>query len=190
MSCCVCSIFFANNGLENKCSVCYKRGLTRIINPTIKDLIKHNDNIIPSRVYEDNLKELFKGYASKKLNNNYILINTDTKYKTLRKIADQYIHNSNSLNDFMAGKCEYPLVFFTAKYADMLLVDLEKIIPKKVFYVYVHLIANHTIDIWNIESKNSVLLCYHKDFGDLVECPNNYQVLKCHWKKYKRGIRA
>lgn len=190
MWCSICMIFCANENCNNKCSVCFKKEQANRTEITLDDLITCNDDTISSEIYEANLKKLFKHYASKKLKDNYILIDTPTKYKTFRNVLEPYIKNYASFRKFMCGKREYPVIFLTSKYADLLLLDLEKLILKNYLFGYVHQIANRTIDVWNVESKNGVLLCYHKDFGDFVTCPNNYEKLKELWNKHKRGLHA
>lgn len=191
MSMCIdCTVFYANDDCNDKCSMCFKKDQPIVTNMTLDELLAHNGNTMSGAIYESNLKKLFKHYASEKLKNGYILINTLSKYQTFRNIVDPYIKPYGDFRSFMFGNNEYPVVLLTAKYADMLLLDLEKIISHSSFFAYVHQIANRTIDIWNIESKNNVLLCYHKNFGDFVECPNNYAELETLWNKHNSRLYA
>lgn len=84
------------------------------------------------------------------------------------------------IKEILTGKTEYftPCIL-TAKQADRLLDQLK--ISNKLDSQYIHAICPYVIDIWNIKNNHNVLLCYYKDFGELVKCPNRIAVLRSLW---------
>lgn len=179
MSCTMCHLYHINENCEDKCSACFK-GWACNWNPSFEQLLTSEDATIPNSVYEMNVKILFRHYIKSKLGNNYVLIDSENKYEMFWKLCGA--RSYDYFKDFLVGKCDYPPVFFMSEYLDRLFGDLESKVDSKIFYMYVHCAAVRVVNIWKSKSRNGVLLCYHKDFGDFVECPGSYKALVGRWR--------
>ena len=52
-------------------------------------------------------------------------------------------------------------------------------------YRYIHALAPFILDVWNMTNTNGIFLCYHKNFGELVNCPISVEKLFGLWNKIK-----
>jgi hypothetical protein len=80
------------------------------------------------------------------------------------------------------GFRDFPPTILLAKQADALLLQsqTESLANSENLYKFIHAICPFVVDPWNYQTNHSVLLCYYKDFGELIKCPS-IQCVSSYW---------
>lgn len=162
------------------CSQCFIENQYKNINLTLEEIFALPDSYFKSKLIDHNIASIFKLF--KKENKiKFKLIKSETEFKIILNLCKN--KNSNEIFLLLNGLTDIlrPSVLY-AKHADILLTQCFES-KKDEQFKYIHSICPYIIDIWNIKNNNQVLLCYYKDFGELVRCPTNIDRLIMLWSR-------
>jgi hypothetical protein len=127
------------------------------------------------------------------------LIELFNEYKKENHIKNSFIDNSHfasikniiinkkcgDIYAMLCGLSEIPPAVLWAKQADQLLTEIFSKTPINDRYTFIHAICQFVIDPWNFTTNDMVLLCYYKDFGDLIRNPLFKSKIVKYWTKIK-----
>jgi hypothetical protein len=141
----------------------------KITDIDINNLVSFENTVYTKKPLVRELNIIAEDYL-KKYNKKWILIDTQSDYNSIKYVC-------KSLNDKVLKKFLYnngePFIF-SAEFADKMFIDIVNKDREK--YEYMHVIACHIYDIWNIKYDDPVFLCYHKNFGDLKIQPSEEEI--------------
>ena len=175
-SCTDCTEYYAV--YDTRCSKCWGKRTHEIREYTIRDLshpdIKDNKGFVVQEFIRIHLLNIYEQY---RLEEKWIyrLVSTG-RFRILKNLARGLGPLATSFL-LCGGSGEFMPCALTAHQADELLeqsgVDN---------YRYAHAICPFVIDPWNFQTSDGVLLCYYRDFGNLLAPPLSLGQLKTSWK--------
>lgn len=177
IKCTKCKSFYTKP-YELYCSGCNVALLYNGVNLTIKQILDLPDCPFKGIQINDHLEEIFNDFKTK----------TGIKYKLIKNVNEFKIllnqckdKSSGEIFCILDGQRNFVFCSLPAKFADQLLDQCMQSNVDPHEYRYVHAIAPFIYDIWNFPSKNSVLDCYYREFGELNKCPSNIKDLYSLW---------
>lgn len=158
----------------DECLICRKLVLDNLCNLLTSGNCNDYVYTFPNFI-ECHLIKLFKYYLANVAKiSDYIIINSDAKYKIFLSQIKKYLANDQHFEfmQLLKGELDFPQIFFTSEYAEKVgkLQFASEIERRKndirsdsmwqyeMYYGHTHRISNRTIDWWNVD-----FCCYHYD---------------------------
>lgn len=176
--CLICKEYYAAKN-EVYCSVC--KMIKKWDKPvTLDDIYSLPKCSFKGLMLQKNLIDIYERY--KKENDfPFTMLLNETKFKALKNICK----GKSSKEIFMTlnGNRDFEPTLLPARFADELLAQTLENIPKDNQWKYIHSIGPFIFDVWNTRARDSVFICYYKNMGDLIKCPNDEKELFELWNK-------
>lgn len=177
--CRLCSKYYKNE--NDLCSQCDIKDKYKDKYLSMTDIIKLPNCDFKGKKLNEILEELFETFM-KTRDHEFKLVKTKNMRETLINMCKN--KTPNEIKGILNGNNDFFGCFIYARDADIILnqfissnkyIDVSEII---------NAVCPFVIDVWNLVNDHSVLLCYYKDFGDLVKCPNDEKRLYELWSRY------
>jgi hypothetical protein len=182
--CVKCHEFYGTKDTDWKCSYCFAVDSGHIENITFKAVTDKTVLAPLRRQYlKDNLTKMYSIFKEIFYMDHEPV--TEAKFKMLLGLLKN--KSSGEVFAHLNGYRDFPATVLTSNQADRLL-SQQGVSDKdsgRNEYQFIHAICPFIFDPWNIVNRNSVLLCYYKDFGELTDCPDSVASLFELWKRIR-----